>query len=144
FAKSININISMVLIPGIIAYFELSLIQGQWLSSINFLGALGLISLVQMFHITFTLMLGTIYDTPAPVAAIPMVFNFSQQFIASIPFAIQIIPLGLFFPQGTQLSVIASIIIGEVPFSLIPLFATVAYILLFLLFAILKFKKVEL
>ncbi|TFF88947.1 MAG: hypothetical protein EU550_00265 [Promethearchaeota archaeon] len=96
-----------------------------------------------MFHITFTLMLGVIYDTPAPVAAIPMVFNFAQQFIANIPFLIYFLPIGLFLPTGGNISIVTAVIIETEAYSIIPIFAIITYILLFLTIALLKFRNVE-
>ena len=55
-------------------------------------------------------MLGTFQSNPGAVAAIPMVFNFSQQFLINIPFVGYLFPT-LIFLSPTGNPIIASIIL---------------------------------
>ena len=140
--NSLNIFITMALIPGIVAYFEISLFTGQSFSFLYFLVAILLFGLNLLFYVSFTLMLGTFQNSAGAVAAVPMVFNFTQQFIITIPFVGYILPTAIFLaPEGNP--IIASIILGQEIFSIWPIIFTVAIVILFLIIAFWRFEKEE-
>ena len=45
-----------------------------------------------MFYLTLTLMLGTLFDSAAPVIGIPLAFAFGQQSLTSIPGLVGFLP----------------------------------------------------
>ena len=140
--NSINIFISMALIPGIIWSFEATLITGQLFSFLSFIGVILLFGLNLLFYISFTLMLGTFFNNPGPVAGIPMVFNFTQQFLLSIPFAEYFLPTSIFL-RTTGNPIIVSIILGEEILSFIPIIISAVMVIIFLVIAIWRFEKEE-
>jgi hypothetical protein len=87
-------------------------------------------------------MLGTFQNSAGAVAAIPMVFNFTQQFLISIPFVEYILPTGIFLRFDGN-PIMASIILGEDIFSILPIIITGILIILFLIIAFWRFEKEE-
>lgn len=140
--SSLNIFITMALIPGIVSFFEILLFTGLNLSFLSFLVAILLFGLNLIFYISLTLMLGTFQSSAGAVAAIPMVFTFTQQFLLSIPFAAYLLPTAIFLnPAGNP--IIGSIILGEEIFSFLPIIITGTLIVLFLVIAFWRFEKEE-
>jgi len=140
--NSLNIFITMALIPGIIMFFEISLLTGQSFSLLSFLAAIILLGLNLIFYVSLTLMLGTFQDNAGAVAAIPMIFNFGQQFLIGIPFVGYIFPVALFLaPTGNP--IVASIILGEEISSLLPIIITGVSIILFVVLSFWRFEKEE-
>ncbi|MDX1798343.1 MAG: ABC transporter permease subunit, partial [Candidatus Lokiarchaeia archaeon] len=140
--NSLNIFITMALIPGIVSFFEITLFTGQVYSFFSFLAVSFLLGLNLIFYISFTLMLGTFQNSAGAVAAIPMVFNFTQQFLISIPFVEYLLPTAIFLRlEGNP--IIASIILGEDIFSILPIIITGILIILFLIIAFWRFEKEE-
>ena len=140
--NSLNIFITMALIPGIVSFFEISLLTGQNFSFLSFLLVTLCLGLNLIFYISFTLMLGTFQNSPGAVAAIPMVFNFTQQFLISIPYMKYILPTAIFLVQPGN-PIIASIILGDPIFSILPIIITGVLIILFLIIAFWRFEKEE-
>ncbi len=140
FAKSIYVFVSMCLIPGIVAYFVIVLLTGVVVSFLNFLLAICMIGLIQVFFVGFTIWLGTVVNNAGAVAAFPMVFNFTQQFIGGIPFVIYVLPIAIIlYPTGY--SIAYSIILGLEPFSYLPVVVTIAFVVIFPLLAIRQFNR---
>jgi len=140
--NSLNIFITMALFPGIIAFFEFSLLSGVAFSFFSFLLVIFLLGLNLLFYISFTLMLGTFQSNPGAVAAIPMIFNFSQQFLMSIPFVGYLLPMSIYLSQPGN-PIIVSIILGEEIFSILPVIFTGTLTILFLVIAFWRFEKEE-
>ncbi len=140
--NSLNIFITMAFFPGIIAFFEISLFTGIQFSFLSFLAAISLLGLNLIFFISFTLMLGTFKSSPGAVAAIPMIFNFSQQFLLNIPFVGFFLPISIYLNQpGNPL--IVSIILEEQITSILPVIITGILTILFLVIAFWRFEKEE-
>ena len=140
--NSLNMFITMALIPGIVAFFEISLFLGFNFNFFSFLLVSLCLGLNLIFYISLTLMLGTFQNSPGAVTAIPMVFNFTQQFLVSIPFAVYFLPTTIFLNQQGN-PIIASIILGEQIISILPIITTGVLIAIFLLIAFWRFEKEE-
>lgn len=140
--NSLNVFITTALLPGIGVYFILSLLYGNWLFFPSFLMAITLLSLTLIFFVTFTLMFGTFLDNAGAVAAIPMVLNFTQQFLMGIPYAKYVLPQSIYF-NPNETPVMASIALGQSNFSILPIIAVIFMITLFLLISLYKFEKSE-
>ncbi|TXT61298.1 MAG: conserved membrane protein of unknown function [Promethearchaeota archaeon] len=142
--NSIFLLATTVLIPGIVGYFQISLLTNITLNPLNYALALGLLGVYHLFFIEFTLYLGTFKEKAGAVAAPPMIFNFAQQFLQMIPFLGYFFPLGLILWQKEGNPILISIILGEEIFSLIPLISTIVFVFLFIFLSIWKFEKEEL
>lgn len=135
---------TIVGIPGLIGYFELSYLAGTFLNPLTYLIGLGVLALYHLFFIELTLFLGTFKEHGGAVAGPPLIINFAQQFLQMIPFVGYFLPLGLILNQMGGNPIIVSIILGEELFSWIPLIITGVFVILFLLLSIWKFEDQEL
>ena len=61
-AHSVGVLVTMTLLPGLVAYLQLSLAGDTWLNPLAFVGGMGIVWLYQMFFLTLTLMLGTAWS----------------------------------------------------------------------------------
>lgn len=142
--NSIFLLATIVGIPGLIGYFELSFLTGKLLNPLYYLLGLGILTLYHLFFIEFTLYLGTFKDNAGAVAGPPMIINFAQQFLQMIPFVGYFLPLGLILNQMGTNPIIVSIILGEELYSWLPIIFTGVFVVLFLLLSIWKFEDEEL
>ncbi len=140
--NSLNVFITIALLPGIINYVIFSLFYGQWFFFPSFFLGIVILSLNLIFFVTLTLMFGTFLDSAGAVAAIPIAFNFMQQFLVSIPYAKFILPQYIYF-MPDETSIMTSVILGLPIPSIIPIISVIALITAFLLIALMKFEKSE-
>jgi ABC-type Na+ efflux pump permease subunit len=142
--NSIFLLITIVAIPGIVGYFEISLLSGVILNPLNYTFGLLILTLYHLFFIECTLLLGTFKEKAGAVAAPPMIFNFAQQFLQMIPFVGYFLPLSLVFNQMGGNPVIIGIILREELFSLLPVISIAFLVVSFLFLAVWQFEKQEL
>ena len=78
--NSLGVLVTAVLVPGVVAYLEFGLMTDLgWLSPLNFLRGVVALALHALFWITFTIMLGSFFDSWGPVIGIPLALAFGQQ-----------------------------------------------------------------
>ena len=144
-AHSVGVLVTMTLLPGLVAYIQISLAGGTWLSPLNFLAGMGVIWLYQLFFLTLTLMLGVLYDQRAAVIGIPLALAFgSQMLIAVLPILNFVLPWRLAVGvENETLSVIESVILGLPPFSWLPVLSVTGFVILFTAVAIHQFQREE-
>jgi len=139
FGNAAGVLVSVVLIPGLVCYPLLSwLFVGSWLPFGHYLLALGVLALEILFYVSLTILLGTVFDKPAPVMALPLVLIFGQQpLIGLVPKLIHVLPYTLSTVTA------GAVLQGEaVPFP-VPLLATAGMIGLFTLLAVFRFDREE-
>jgi len=90
-AHSLGVLVTMTLLPGIVAYIQISLAGGNWLNPLNFVAGMGVFWLYQLFFLTLTLMLGVLNDQRAAVIGIPLALAFGTQLLISIVPALQFV-----------------------------------------------------
>ncbi len=133
----------MLLIPGVLGYFELTQIAGLEISFGKFL--LGNIALWIhfMFYVSFALIIGTISKKARSVFLAGILFLMIQSFMGGIlPAGIQIASIG--FPITDGVSPIAvAIMIGQPIFSIWPIIIALMLIIVFILLSIYKYQKEE-
>jgi ABC-2 type transport system permease protein len=150
-ANAIGIGVTMVLAQGAIAYLITGLVVGDWLPVGAFLAALGAHFANILFYLTLTLMLGVLFEHPAPVIGIPMGFLFAQNFVGPKlaelgPVFADILPWTLAVPlngSGRTLSVSMALMAGQ-PTPLTALWVALGASALFVVIALLVFRKQEL
>lgn len=137
---------SIVLIPGIIAYFMVSLHFGNWLPVPGFIAAMGLITLFLMFFLALTLMLGTFFNNRGPVIGIPIaLFIMQSNLIQFFPVLGRILPWTVLVPgNGGSGSSVASAILNGLPADFLPAVLTAAFSVIFTVIAIYRFGREEL
>jgi ABC-2 type transport system permease protein len=144
-ADSFGVLVTIVLIPGLAAYTILSISNGKPLNPVNFLGGMLVLWLVQMFFLTFTLMLGTFYNTRGPVIGFALALLFVQQYIVGmLPPARLFLPWTLIAPpNGSDNSLVSGLLLGNAPDSILQILVVAVEIVLFVWIAIRRFEKEE-
>jgi ABC-2 type transport system permease protein len=145
--NSLAILLTAVVIPGILVYVIFgALTPLGWLSPLGFAAGLLMMVLHTFFWLTLVLMMGTFFESTVGVIAVPMALYFALWFGAGmIPGLVYISPLLLTFtPDETKMNPLAtSFMLGEPPFSWIPLIATVVFCAIFIGVAIWRFNRQE-
>jgi ABC-2 type transport system permease protein len=142
----VGIAVMMVLVPGLIAYVLISKLGNTgWLPFLPFLAGMGCLLVCLIFFQTFTLMLGTLINNRGGVIGLGLAFLFGQQFLANmLPVLWQVLPIGVFLPRDTDVTIASALMLGQPLPSLTPLLCTVGFSILFLIIGVWKFKRVEL
>lgn len=143
--NGVGLLLTAVLVPGLVAYFELYWALESWPSLLNFVAGVATLGLHMFFWLTLTLMLGTFFDSWGPIIGIPLAFAFGQNIIGGFaPFLLYIFPWALSVPAGDDYPSLAwSFITGEAPFSWLPLIAAVFFSVLFVAVSIWRFGQEE-
>jgi ABC-2 type transport system permease protein len=145
-ANTAGMILTAILLPGVVAYIEIALLTSAgWLPPLPFLAGLGVLTVNMLFWLTLTLMLGALFESWGPVIAIPLAFAFGQQMLAGlVPALLHVFPWTLSSPLGEENpSLAVSLITGGDPFSWMPFFAALAFSVLFVAVAILRFNRQE-
>jgi ABC-2 type transport system permease protein len=149
--NSVGLVVTMILAQGLIAYVVTLLRFQLALPLPGFLAGLGVAFLNIFFYLTLTLMLGTLFDHPAPVIGIPMAFLFTQNFLATYlaakaPLLANCLPWTLTMPlnNSNALPVAQALMVGEPVVTYLPVFSTLAFSIIFILIALWRFERQEL
>ena len=144
-AHSVGVLVTMTLLPGLVAYLQMSLAGDAWLNPLTFLGGMGIAWLYQMFFLTLTLMLGVLFAQRAAVIGIPLALAFGTQLlIGAVPTLQYVLPWRLAVGiENETLSVIESVILGQAPFSWWPVVSVAGCVVVFTAVAIHQFRKEE-
>ncbi len=132
-----GILVLQILIPGIVAYFEIRIAIGTQLPVLDFVGALGLLLLSQIFYLCLVLMLGTLFSNRGRVIGIAFAVLFGGSIIPGmLPQSNLVTPWPL--PQ------IAGGLAAGAPLpatALYPVLASLVWIVLFIWIALQRFQR---
>jgi ABC-2 type transport system permease protein len=144
-ANSLGVLVTMLLIPGIIAFIQISLALGSWLAPLRFLGGIGVMYVHQLYYLSLTLMLGAFFTHRGPVIGIPLALTFGQQMIFGfLPFLVQVLPWTLIAPIGDMSnSITSAVLLGQPLPSLNPFYFSLLSIVVFTAVAFWRFEKEE-
>jgi ABC-type transport system involved in multi-copper enzyme maturation permease subunit len=139
-----------VVLPGAVAYLQITDTGMIKLSVLNFAGAMGLVYLNLLFYLTLALMLATLFSGRGPVLGITLTLLLTgpMQFIAVpmqkyTPWLTKIMPWRLLMPFGNN-SPLAGYLILDVPLPTVtPIIATALWCVLFVVVAICRFRREE-
>jgi len=136
-SRAFGILATALVIPSILGYVLLSLENGAALPAARFLGALGLVVLVIVFYLAFTLMLGTLFDARGAVIALPLALLLAGDLLAgAVPFAAHLLP--------SSLPTLATLLALGEPLPLwLPIVATPLWTVAFVLVAVWRFRWEE-
>ena len=144
--NTIGILLMAVLVPGIISYFIIGILSSLgWLSPLSFLAGILVIAVHTFFWLTFTLMMGTFFESSGGVIAVPMASFFALWFLPSIiPGLTKVSPLMLAFGPAPNAPSIANALMGGIPVSSwLPFIITLLLSAVFIAAAILRFNRQE-
>lgn len=144
-AHSLGVLVTMTILPGLVAYLQISLSGGDWLNPLTFVAGMGVIWLYQLFFLSLTLMLGVLNDQRAAVIGIPLALAFGTQLlIGAVPALQYVLPWRLAVGiENETMSVVESIILGVAPFSWLPIVTVAGFVMVFTAVAIHQFQQDE-
>ena len=133
-ASVFGVLITMLVLPGIVAYFQISLSSGSWLNPLDFLLGVGVLWVELLYFLSLTLMLGTLFQHRGPVIGIPLALAFGQQLLFGfLPMLSYILPWTLAVPAGDfEASIAGAVISNQQPQSYLPLVIRLLSIVIFL------------
>jgi len=145
-ANLFGVLVTMLVLPGIVAYLQISLAGGEWLDPFNFALGIGALWVYLAYYLTLTLMLGTFFHHRGPVIGIPLALAFGQQMLFGLlPSLSNVLPWVIAVPAGEfQQSIASAYINAQQPFSTLPLVVTLVSIFIFLGLSLWRFEKEEL
>lgn len=134
-----GILVTVVLIPGLIAYPLLSVLYvGEWFPFVNYLGGMGILALEMGFYLCLTLMLGTFFSARGAVLAVPLALIFGQQPVIGLLKSLMYV-----LPYSLSTASAGAVAFGRpIPF-LLPVFAVVGWCILFTSLAVWRFHREE-
>jgi ABC-2 type transport system permease protein len=144
--NTLGIIFTAVLVPGVVAYLTFGIFTPLgWLPPLNFLAGLAVLTLAAFFWLTLTLMLGTVFEKSGSVIAIPMGLFFAMWLLPTIFTPLMYItPVVLTVGPGDGFTgVSTALILGESPFSWIPVITAVICSAIFIVVAIWRFNHQE-
>lgn len=144
-ANAIGILIILVLLEGALAYGLIAIVTGHTFPVLPYLGALGILYLAVMFYFLLSLMFSAASNSRGAAIGIPMAVLFSYQFIVGLaPWTLGIMPWGLTNPAtgGSGNSTAVAIVLGQ-SYSVLPIIATLAWCVLFVVIGVWKFNRDE-
>lgn len=142
--NAVGIIATMLVVPSAVLLVQF-FAAGIDVSVARFALGASIAALNLLFYLTLTLMLGTLFDSAAPVIAIPLAFAFGQQLLVGVPGLSRFLPWSLLVPTaGSDVSVIGAVIGGQpVPASAAIAFTGAACVV-FTAVAFWKFSRIEL
>ncbi len=132
--SALGFAVSMILIPGIL-FYALAIAMGSPIMLVPYLASLVPLILWQLFLSWLTMCLGTFFDNEGPVMAVPFPFLFLGPNLA------QMDGVGPYGPWGLVMNSIN--LVSETEYPLYPIIITVGILIVFLIVAILRFRKHE-
>jgi ABC-type transport system involved in multi-copper enzyme maturation permease subunit len=149
-AYGLGLLVAWVVLPGAIAYFQLTAVKGVRLSAPGFVGAMALDYLNLLFYLTLALMLATLFNGRGPVLGIAMMVAWSgpMQFIAKsmekyTPWLDSILPWRLLMQVGNDRPLVQYVVNGQPLPTVVPIIATALWCVLFVGVAIWRFRREE-
>ena len=145
-AIGLGLLVTGIMLPGVVAYFQLTHAGMQGLTLLGFARALGLVALHMLFYLTLALMLATLFNGRGPVLGISLGILLSGMLILFFPntpeLLLAILPWRLVMPLGE--GPLAGYLALGVPLpTLTPIIATILWCLLFTGVAIWRFRREE-
>ena len=144
-ANSAGILISMVIIPGIIAYLIIYFLAGKAFPLLPYAGALGLFFVSLVFWLTLAIMLSAMSDKRGLAIGIPLflILGFIL-FVEIAPWTVNYMPWSLTNAvSATQPAMAVALVLGQPIPTLTPLIGSLIGCLVFTTIAILRFQKEE-
>jgi len=144
-ANSTGILISMVIVPGIIAYLIIYFIAGKAYPVLPYAGALGMFFVSLLFWLTLAIMLSSLSSTRGLAIGIPLflILGFIL-FVEIAPFTADFMPWSLTnVVSATRPAMAVSLVLGQPIPTLMPLFGSIIGSLVFTMVAIWRFQKEE-
>lgn len=145
-ANMLGVLLAMYILPGLVAYVQLSQAGGEWLPPLRFAGGVLVLWIHGIYYLTLTLMLGVFFSHRAPVIGLPLALAFGQQLIFGLlPALANILPWTIAVPLGENPHSIASAVMSgaRMP-SVTPFYVALGCIVVFVAVGLWRFEREEL
>jgi len=145
-AHSLGVFVTMVLIPGLLAYLILTMLGGIELNPVPFITAQFVFFLNHLFFLSLTLMLGTLFAQRGPVIGIALAILFMQQNLIGMLSPLKhVLPWTLVMPMATNSdALVPALLLGEpIPSVLHPVIILLE-IVVFIAIGLMRFNNEEL
>jgi ABC-2 type transport system permease protein len=148
FACSLGCLLTGVLVPGGLAFFQITRHGLHGLSPVGYAGALGLMFLNVLFYLTLALMLATFFNSRGPVLGIalgltlgPILVLINDKLVPG--WILAVLPWKFLIPLGNASSFAGYLAMGQPLPSLLPVIGTVLWCLVFTAVALWRFRREE-
>jgi ABC-2 type transport system permease protein len=132
----------MVVLQGLVAFVQLSVARQALLPIIPFAGAVLLMGLYILFFLTLTLMLGVVFDSRGAAMGIPLALIVGYTFLNKLGNVV-FLPYQLIYPTGND-PALAMMLVNQQPLpTIVPIVATIVWIVLFVVVALWRFERIE-
>jgi ABC-2 type transport system permease protein len=148
-ANAFGVAVTAIIVPGIVAYFIISLGTGAYLPVQNFVMGMGVLLVFALYWLAFTLMLGAFFNSRGPVIGIPLALILGQQFILGLilsisPAIVNFLPFLLIMPpQDGSNAIVGNVILGQSPGSWFPVLSSIFAAAIFLIVGIWRLTREE-
>jgi ABC-2 type transport system permease protein len=144
-ANTAGVVATMVVFPGVVAFSLLAFVADAPVEVGRFLAGMGVLSLVLLYYLTLTLMLGALFSSRGPVIGIALGVLFGQQFlIGMVPFLKYVLPWTIVIAYvPDEPAIVPSVLLGQGPWSWIPAVAAALQIPVFIWIALRRFEREE-
>jgi ABC-type transport system involved in multi-copper enzyme maturation permease subunit len=139
-----------VVLPGVIAYFQLRANGLPHLPVLDFAGAMGLVYLNTLFYLTLALMLATLFHGRGPVLGISLLVLMSGAMYFSYmlvlkhaPWLVAVLPWKLLSSFGDKGPLAGYLAMGQPLPTVTPIIGTAVWCVLFVAVAIWRFRREE-
>ncbi len=146
-ANGLGFFVTIVLIQGISIHFLVSGLTGWRVYTLGLIVGMGLDALFLLLCMTFTLMLGTLFDSRGPVIGISLLVLLIQYYLVGLPALRPFMPAFLVLPAGQEPNMVPSLAaaaaMGQLSYLLPTVAMTAGLIVVFLLIALGRFQIEE-
>ncbi len=148
-ANGLGFLVTGIALPGVIACVQFAVFGGAQFMLPGFAAAMGLVYLNLLFYLAFALMLATLFNSRGPVLGITLGMLLGYQLLGMTPVGKyapwlgQIMPWGLLSGFGGNAPLIGYLIAGQPLPTVMPIVATAAWCVLFVLVGIWRFRREE-
>jgi ABC-2 type transport system permease protein len=144
-ANSVGVLVTMILVPGLVAYGLFCVYTQSVLDPVPFLKAFGVVFVSHLFYLTLTLMMGAFFNNRGPVIGLALGLLFLQQYlIAALPFLGYLLPWKMVIPLNNEAeAIVPAILRGDPVVSWLPVLFVLVECVIFVLLTLWRFNKEE-
>jgi hypothetical protein len=148
-ANGLGLVATGIVLPGLIAWVQIAVFAGARITLPSFAAAMGLVCLNLLFYLALALMLATLFTARGPGLGITLGMLLGYQLLGMVPavkyvpWLGQVMPWGLLSGFGKDAPLVAYLITGQPLPTVMPIVATAAWCVLFVLVGIWRFRREE-
>lgn len=133
----------ILVVQGVVAYMLLSHYEEGAPPLVPFIGGLALFGLNQVFYLTLTLTLGTLFNDRGPVIGIPIGMLFGSMFLIGYLGQAAYLTPWLIIPSGSYPGLGIEVMLGHPLPTVTPIIATMVWIVIFIGITLWRFGREE-